>query len=254
MDRKRGVVRRKRDKEDNNSKEALDIKTSLQSSQFHLNFEVNQKFQLKQTHQNIIDTINDEHTKMVFVDGPAGSAKSYMGVYCALMALKNKTVDKIYYIRSIVESASKQIGSLPGEIDNKFLPWTMPLIEKVSELTNKYVSDNLFASGMLVGMPVNFTRGLTFNRSFVIIDEFQNLTVAEMVTLLTRFGRKSKYVVLGDSSQADIGKTTCIDRILKCFDNDESIKNNIHAYSLTKDDIVRSEILKFIVAQLERHL
>jgi phosphate starvation-inducible PhoH-like protein len=187
----------------------------------------------------------------VFVDGPAGSAKSYIAVLAGLELIKDQKTRGITYIRSVIESASRSIGALPGEVDDKFLPYAMPLIEKVKEITSDSTCETLKSSGIIQAIPVNFVRGLTFNDTVVVVDEIQNLTMEEVTTILTRFGKNTKYVLCGDSRQADIGKSTCISKIYNAFDTQESIDNNIFCYRFGESEIVRSKILKFIVKVLD---
>ena len=143
--------------------------------------------------------------KMCMIDGPAGSAKTYLAVFVALQLLRTQKIEEIVYIRSVVESASKSMGSLPGEVEEKFLPWSLPLLEKLNELLDKPTINNLMTEGYVKCVPVNYTRGLTFKNACVIIDESQNLTREELTTILTRFGENSKYIVVGDTQQSDIG-------------------------------------------------
>jgi len=203
-------------------------------------------------HQEMLRYIQDEKTNMVFVNGPAGTAKTYVGVYGALELLKTEKVDEIIYIRSIIESASKSMGALPGELDDKFQPYTMPLIDKLSEILPSQEIQPLFEAQMIRTVPVNFTRGLTFNRACVIIDEAQNLTKKELVTILTRFGNKSTYIVCGDTFQNDI-KDTGFGDIMTKFDTPKSKTHKIFCCNFDKTDIVRSAILKYIVSVLEDH-
>jgi phosphate starvation-inducible PhoH-like protein len=190
-------------------------------------------------------------TKMVFVDGPAGSAKSYLAVYGALQMLLKRQIQQIVYIRSIVESASKSIGSLPGEIGDKFHPWSLPLLEKLDELVGPKISGELMKNNYVKCLPVNFVRGLTFRDSFVIVDEAQNMCLQELTTILTRFGENSKYVIIGDSFQSDIGSKNGFTKIRSAFDDKESEERGIHNFVFGPNEVVRSEILKFIVKKLE---
>lgn len=128
-------------------------------------------FELGAPHKEFLHLLQTNKTKAVFLDGPAGTGKTYLSVLAGLEMLNGGFIESIYYVRSIVESASRQMGALPGEVEDKFLPWTMPLIDKVSELTSKAVGEDLFATGVLKGMPINYCRGLTFNRALVIVDE-----------------------------------------------------------------------------------
>ena len=105
----------------------------------------------------------------------------------------------------------------------------------------------MFKKEYIKCLPVNFTRGLTFNKSMVIVDEAQNLTRQEITTILTRFGQGSKYVVIGDSNQSDINGKSGFSPIIKAFDNDISRDHGIASFYFGNDDIVRSKILKHIV-------
>lgn len=226
------------------------IQTTVKKEWF-LNYKINNQFKLNEVHNSFMEIMLYKDTKMVFVDGPAGSAKSYLAVYGALQMLLKKQVQQIVYIRSIVESASKSIGSLPGEIGDKFHPWSLPLLEKMDELVGPKISGELMKNNYVKCLPVNFVRGLTFRDSFVIIDEAQNLDCKELTTILTRFGENSKYVVIGDSFQSDIGSKNGFSKIRSAFDDKESEEKGIHNFIFGPNEVVRSEILKFIVKKLE---
>jgi phosphate starvation-inducible PhoH-like protein len=226
------------------------IQTTVKKEWF-LNYKINNQFKLNEVHNSFMEIMLYKDTKMVFVDGPAGSAKSYLAVYGALQMLLKKQVQQIVYIRSIVESASKSIGSLPGEIGDKFHPWSLPLLEKMDELVGPKISGELMKNNYVKCLPVNFVRGLTFRDSFVIIDEAQNLDSKELTTILTRFGENSKYVVIGDSFQSDIGSKNGFSKIRSAFDDKESEEKGIHNFIFGPNEVVRSEILKFIVKKLE---
>jgi phosphate starvation-inducible PhoH-like protein len=226
------------------------IQTSVKK-EWYLNYKINNQFKLNEVHNSFMEIMLYKDTKMVFVDGPAGSAKSYLAVYGALQMLLKKQVQQIVYIRSIVESASKSIGSLPGEIGDKFHPWSLPLLEKMDELVGPKISGELMKNNYVKCLPVNFVRGLTFRDSFVIIDEAQNLDSKELTTILTRFGENSKYVVIGDSFQSDIGSKNGFSRIRSAFNDKESEDKGIHNFVFGPNEVVRSEILKFIVKKLE---
>ena len=211
-----------------------------------LNFKIDQKFHLNDHHKAFVEQAVDDSSQIMFCDGPAGSSKTYLAVYVALSMLRDKKIDEIVYIRSIVESATRKLGSLPGEVDEKFKPWSIPLIEKCDELVGKQVTEMLFNSDYLKSIPVNFLRGSTFMNNVVIVDEAQNLEHSELVTILTRFGKNCKLFVIGDSLQSDIQKSG-FEKIMKAFDTDDSHTEGIHAFHFTEDDITRSKLLKFIV-------
>ena len=218
---------------------------------WELNFNIKSKFKFSEKHQRFIQTLIDEKTKMVFADGFAGTAKTYLSVYGALTLLEARKVEQIIYLRSVVESAMQKIGHLPGELDQKFQPYSLPLIDKLDELVSKTTSDKLVKQEYIKCLPVNFTRGLTFHNSVVIIDEAQNLTRQELVTLLTRCGEETKYVIIGDTNQSDINGKSGFKPILQAFDTDNSVVNGIHTFKFEKSEIVRSKLLKHIVQVLE---
>ena len=212
-----------------------------------LNFKVDQKFHLNDHHKAFVEKAMDDSSLILFCDGPAGTSKTYLATYVALTMLKEKKIDEIIYIRSIVESAHRKLGSLPGEVDEKFKPWSIPLIEKCDELVGKQVTNMLFDSDYLKCVPVNFLRGSTFSNSVVIVDEAQNLEHSELVTILTRFGKNCKLFIIGDTRQSDIFDRTGFAKILNAFDTQDSHEHGISAFHFTEEDITRSKLLKFIV-------
>ena len=217
-----------------------------------LNFNIKQQYKLSEVHDHFLSTSFKDECKMCLIDGPAGSAKTYLSVYVALQLLRTQKIEEIIYIRSVVESASKSMGSLPGEIEEKFMPWSLPLLEKLNELLDQPTVNNLMADNYIKCIPVNYTRGLTFRNACVIIDESQNLTKEELTTILTRFGDNSKYFVVGDTQQSDIGNKSGFNIIFDAFNTSESNKKGMYNFKFTELDIVRSEILKYIVKVLAK--
>lgn len=215
-------------------------------------FKINSNFTFSNKHRSFINSIVDDKTYMVFADGFAGTAKTYLSVYSALSLLNAGVVDTLIYLRSVVESATQKIGHLPGELEQKFQPYSLPLIDKLDELISPTAIDKLMKKERIKCLPVNFTRGLTFHNSVVIIDEAQNLTKQELVTLLTRFGENTKYIIIGDTQQSDINGKSGFAPILKSFSTAESNEKGIYTFKFNKSEIVRSEILKHIVSVLEQ--
>lgn len=233
-------------KKDRQLKKAAREDKQLIKSDIFLNFKVEQKFHFNDHHKAFVEKAFHDDSHIIFCDGPAGSSKTYCATYVALTLLKEKKIDEVIYIRSIVESATRKLGSLPGEVDDKFKPWSIPLVEKCDELVGKQITNMLFENEYLKCIPVNFLRGSTFSNSVVIVDEAQNLEHSELVTILTRFGRNCKLFVIGDSFQSDIPKSG-FKNIMNGFNSEESQQHGIHTYHFTEDDITRSKLLKFIV-------
>ena len=201
-----------------------------------LDFKIKRSFYLNPKHKEFYDCIKHSKTKIGFVDGPAGSMKTYIAVFAGLELLKEGSFTKLVYIRSIVESAEKSLGSLPGEIDDKFSPYAIPLDEKVIEISGAGTCNMLKQKGLIEAIPVNFVRGLTFNKTLVIVDEAQNLSRKELTTILTRFGRNTKYIVIGDCNQADVNKSG-YQEIFNMFNTHQSAENDIHSFKFGPAEI-----------------
>lgn len=196
----------------------------------------------------VIELVSDKNTKVVFLNGPAGTSKSLLAAYCALKLLASKKVSEIIYIRSIVESATRSLGSLPGEAEDKFRPFAAPMVDKMEELVKDSDIKRLFIEERVKPIPVNYLRGASYNVNCIIADEMQNAVFSEIQTIMTRIGQFSKVIICGDPAQSDIlhGKSGFID-VFNVFNNEESRQQGIFCIEFTEDDILRSEICKFIV-------
>ena len=210
------------------------------------------KFNFTQNQVDFLKTAISDESKLMFLAGPAGTAKTYMAVYSAIQVLINSGLERdILYIRSIAESAEKSIGSLPGSIDEKFGVFAGPFYDKLDEMLNVTDIKMLREKGHFTCMPVNFVRGSNCNDTIVIIDEAQNFSYAELMTVLTRIGENSKIFICGDMMQADVRRSG-FSEIFNAFDDEESEENGIFCTQFGVEDIKRSEILKFIVSKLEK--
>lgn len=204
--------------------------------------------------KELINVILDKNTKIILINGVAGTGKTHLAVYCGLRMLKEKRVSRINYIRSAVESSSKSVGFLPGEADDKIAPYARPLMDKMDEFIDAGTTNKLINDGYVSADLVNFLRGASINVEYLLLDEAQNLDRKELVTVLTRFGKFSKFIFCGDKNQSDINGRSGFPYLLELFDDQESRDNGIYVFNLTKEDIVRSEELKFIIDKLEKGL
>jgi|Laugrespbdmm15sd_2_1035082.scaffolds.fasta_scaffold15569_3 phosphate starvation-inducible PhoH-like protein len=214
------------------------------------NLVLRNNFPMTDNQQKFYFLTQNPKTNMVFVDGPAGSAKTHLAVFSALELLKAGHVDKIIYIRSVVESSSRSIGYLKGDETEKFMPYMMPMMDKLNEILSKTDINHLLTNEYIKAVPVNFVRGLTFHRCAVITDESQNDTRGELVSILSRIGRHTRYFILGDSNQKDI-RDSGFEDVYKAFDTEFSRKNDIHCMKFDQSDIVRSTILRHITQVLK---
>lgn len=195
----------------------------------------------------------DKDTKIMFVEGPAGSTKTYAAVFAALRELQKNDDMDLLYVRTAIESADKGLGALPGTLEDKFNPYMAPLEDKLDELLppTTPIAEELIQSGRIQAMPINFLRGANWINKIIIADESQNFTFKELVTLITRIGENSKLIICGDMMQSDINGKTGFYDMIKLFDCEESRDRGIHCFRFTEDDILRSKILKYIVQKLK---
>lgn len=201
-----------------------------------------------------LELVEDKNTKLIFVDGVAGSSKTFLSILAALREFnKRRDIAEIIYVRSLIESASKSIGALPGEITDKFGPFLLPLEDKLEELLNKGDIFQLKNQNVIRSIPINFLRGASFNATFLIADEIQNFSFGEIQTLITRQGERSKFILCGDTMQSDINEKSGFKEMFEIFNNQECQSQGIYCVKFDSSDIVRSGIVKFIVEQLDLH-
>ena len=192
-------------------------------------------------------------TNILFVSGPAGSTKTYMAVYAALRWLSMQKELDLLYVRTIIESGEKNMGALPGTADEKFDPYLRPLYDKLEEMLANQDQEALKKAGRVLALPINYLRGASWRDKIVVADEAQNFTPKELITLITRVGENSKLFICGDFLQSDINGKTGFKSVAKAFDDKESMAHGIHYFEFTKEDILRSDILKFIINKLEEN-
>jgi len=203
--------------------------------------------------KEIIELFLDKKTKMLFLKGVAGTSKTLLSMYLGLTLLKLKKISDIVLIRSAVESSDSKLGYLPGTLDEKYNVYLTPFNDKFSELLSKSSITKLEKDNRIILCPINFARGLHLAAKFICADESQNMSKRELKTLMTRMGQFSKTIICGDPEQSDLpqGKSGFID-IYNLFNNEESRENGIFCVELTEEDIVRSEICKYIIKQFKK--
>ncbi|MCH2490701.1 MAG: PhoH family protein [Flavobacteriales bacterium] len=140
---------------------------------------------------------------MVFAVGPAGTGKTYTGVALAVRALKNKEVKRIILTRPAVE-AGENLGFLPGDLKEKLDPYMQPLYDALRDMIPHEKLESHIEKGVIQIAPLAFMRGRTLDNAFVILDEAQNTTHAQMKMFLTRMGKNAKFMITGDPGQIDL--------------------------------------------------
>ena len=190
-----------------------------------------------------------QRSTVVFGLGPAGTGKTYLAMAQAVSSLLSGQVRRIVLTRPAVE-AGENLGFLPGTLTDKIDPYLRPLYDALGDMMDPDALPKLIASGAVEVAPLAYMRGRTLNDSFIILDEAQNTTLAQMKMFLTRLGFNSKVVVTGDASQIDLaGERSSgllvIEDILSGIDD-------IEFCHLTSADVVRHRLVGQIIDAYER--
>lgn len=212
---------------------------------------ITERKDLTEKQKAFLDLALDKKTQIMFIRGPAGTSKTFLAVMAALELLNLKKVSELLYVRSIAESASRTLGSLPGEIDDKFKPFIMPLLDKLDELLPQGDIKYLQNDNRIRAIPINYLRGSNLNAQVIIADEAQNFDRKELTTLITRMGKFSKMFICGDPMQSDINGRSGFNAFYDIFKDKESEEHGIFCIEFTKEDIVRSGIVQYVIEKLE---
>ena len=198
--------------------------------------------------QKYIDAI--KKNTCVFAVGPAGTGKTYLAIAMAVVALKNKDIERIILTRPAVEAGEK-LGFLPGDLQQKVDPYLRPLYDALNDMMGPEGYQRLMERGALEVAPLAYMRGRTLNDAFIILDEAQNTTSEQMKMFLTRMGMDSKMIITGDITQIDLpaGKKSGLVEALEVLRG----VPDIGMATLTHKDVVRHELVQAIVKAYEKH-
>ena len=192
--------------------------------------------------QNYVKEIRDK--MIVFGIGPAGTGKTYLAMAMAITAFKNEEVGRIFLTRPAIEAGEK-LGFLPGDLQSKIDPYLRPLYDALYQIMGAESFQRNMEKGLIEVAPLAYMRGRTLDNAFIILDEAQNTTPAQMKMFLTRIGFGSKVVITGDATQKDLapGTKSGLDvalRVLRKVDE-------IAICKLTSNDVVRHPLVQKIV-------
>ncbi|WP_262173368.1 PhoH family protein [Saccharococcus sp. Marseille-Q5394] len=185
---------------------------------------------------------------LVFCIGPAGTGKTYLAVVLAVQAMKSGSVKRIILTRPAVE-AGESLGFLPGDLKEKVDPYLRPLYDALHDVLGAEHTERLMERGVIEIAPLAYMRGRTLDDAFVILDEAQNTTKAQMKMFLTRLGFGSKMVITGDKTQIDLPRG-----VESGLNASEAILKNvseIHFQYLEQGDVVRHPIVAKIIEAYE---
>ena len=190
----------------------------------------------------LVETIKKHD--MVFAIGPAGTGKTYTGVAMAVKALKEKQVKRIILTRPAVE-AGENLGFLPGDLKEKLDPYMQPVYDALRDMIPAEKLANYIETGVIQIAPMAFMRGRTLDNAFVILDEAQNTTHAQMKMFLTRMGKNAKFLLTGDPGQIDLPRRV-ISGLKEALLVLKDIKG-IGIVYLDEQDVIRHKLVKKVI-------
>ena len=185
---------------------------------------------------------------VVFGVGPAGTGKTYLAVAMAVLAYKNKEVEKIILTRPAVE-AGERLGFLPGDMKDKLDPYLQPLYDALGDMIPSKKLQDFISDGTIQIAPLAYMRGRTLDRACVILDEAQNTNLGQLKMFLTRMGPNAKFIVTGDASQVDLPHKED-SGLLKGISLLKDIKG-VSTICFSNEDIVRHPLVSRIVKAFE---
>jgi len=187
---------------------------------------------------------------LTFCIGPAGTGKTFLAVVVAVQALLDNQYEKLILTRPAVEAGEK-LGFLPGDLQQKVNPYLRPLYDAINEFIDPDKVPSLIEKGVIEVAPLAYMRGRTLNNAFVIVDEAQNTTPAQMKMLLTRLGFRSRMVVTGDMTQSDLPSQQQ-SGLLTAFQILKHVEG-IAFCEFSQKDVVRHPLVQRIVAAYEQY-
>lgn len=226
--------------------------------------------------QKLVDAINSND--IIFVNGPSGTGKTAIATWVGIAGLDDEVYERLVLTRPVV-AGGEELGFLPGSLDEKVAPYMQPLydaisfikgrrtkpeetIKKMPVLTNKekgsrkkskHAVDEAFSNhdfyAKVQVCPLAYIRGSTLSKSYIVCDEFQNTTIAQMKMMLTRLGKDSKMVICGDPNQSDLP-----DKVVSGFVHAQKLLKGVPRIgfvTLNIDDIVRHKLIKEIICRYE---
>ncbi len=187
---------------------------------------------------------------IVFGTGPAGTGKTYLAIAKAVTAFKKEDISRIILTRPAIEAGEK-LGFLPGDLQSKIDPYLRPLYDALYNIMGAEAFQKNTEKGLIEVAPLAYMRGRTLDNAFIILDEAQNTTPAQMKMFLTRIGFGSKVVITGDKTQKDLaeGAVSGLDVAEKVLGRIE----DIGFINLTAKDVVRHPLVQKIVKAYEEY-
>ena len=194
-------------------------------------------------------SIYNPNHDLIICNGPAGSGKTSIACDYSIQNIKDKNFNKIIITRPTV-TIQENLGHLPGTINEKMYPWTLPIFDVFNEYFTKNEIESMINDGIIEISPLGFIQGRTFKNSIIVADEMQNSSIEQMYMLLTRIGTNSKMIINGDLNQNKNKNGLCdiINKLKKTYlEINDMNSDRIDLIEMNQNDIVRHEIVSKII-------
>jgi phosphate starvation-inducible PhoH-like protein len=203
--------------------------------------------------KHFLRAIESNEYDYVFGIGPCGTGKSLLAIYSAIKGLQEGRYKRIVFVRAnVFVKDEMDVGAIPGTLEDKYAPHFAPMLDNLREIgvTKTYVA-RLIEADLLELLPVQWTRGRSFNDTIVILDEAQNCTPSQMITVMSRLGRDSKLIVIGDPDQIDRNMSENEENGLQFAASRLENVSSVYIQYFTRADIVRNKNLSEVIALLQ---
>lgn len=204
--------------------------------------------------QIFIDLVLDDKNKVMFCAAPAGTGKTILSTYCGLKLLTDDKIRKIIYVRNPVESCSgRGLGFIKGKTDEKMDPYIMPLKDNINKLLDSHSSRIVEKLNAFEAIPLGFCKGRTFDDALVIVDEAEDFTYQDLRLILTRLGKRSKMIIIGDEKQSNM-KDGKFSLMIKIFNNPEARYKGVQTFTFSAKDIMRNDLIQYLVSEIDKNI
>ena len=190
-----------------------------------------------------------ETNEITICTGLAGSGKTYVALSVALKMLEKNQIKQIVLVKSVQPLPEEELGILPGDMYEKMVPFMMSFFGNIDKIIGPEERKRLVREEKIVIQPLAYVRGINIDESCVILDETQNLSVNVFKSIITRIGKNSKYIIMGDTEQIDMKRRdkSALSKIVKLFEND----NDVGVVEFQSDDCVRNPIIPHLLEKIK---
>jgi len=197
-----------------------------------------------------VDALDNHLKPIIIATGPAGTGKTLFPCLKSIDMLRLGQINKIVITRPLV-TVDEDLGFLPGNIDEKLYPWTIPIFDVFSETFTKSELDKMVREKTIEIAPLGFMRGRTFKDTVILADEMQNCSPTQMQMLVTRIGRGSRLFITGDLNQSDRGGCNglheIVNKMSNYYETNPTVPKMVELIALESNDVQRSKIVKHMI-------